>query len=126
MVQNLVPTTATRNIVDAMVGTTIKSGSGFDAAATHLVNLQPDQLAAAFGLLLNLATRSHRAGRLPTAFTEEDRRAGHNRYRQGIRDPLTILQAREYQRLRARAYRAAKGITSGSSSSARSSSGRAA
>lgn len=43
--------------------------------------------------------RDQRIRRLPDRFTPEQRRAGHSKYVQGARDPLTIEQHREWERV---------------------------
>jgi hypothetical protein len=80
--------------------------SGLDAARL-LGDVHPDQLYALVGLLLTNAQANGKTGgrQIANQCSEDERKAGHRRFRAGARDALTVAQHREYARLYMRRYR---------------------
>ena len=104
---NLVPTTRTRRLADALIKEAA-ADTGTDAVLNHLDHLDGDQVYAVLGAVLD--RHCHRPGRPPiarTEFTPDQRRAAHAAYARGERSPEVVAGEREYQRVNKREKRKA-------------------
>lgn len=108
---NVVPTPLTRAVATRMLKTATET-SGPQAVVAHLHQVQPDQVAALMGVLLN-ATRKPQAGKkgrtpVPDQFSREDMLRGYRLFRNGNRSTFAVEAHRQYQRHSQRRLRASR------------------
>jgi hypothetical protein len=107
---NIVPTKATRQLAERMIFDAERE-SGADSVLANIADLEPGQVCALLGVVLEATRPRAKVGRpiIPIELSPKDRREAHRRHRQGDRDAWVIRGEREYQRANRRSLRARGG-----------------